>query len=294
MDKNISDQTLKNCPVCGSDYHEDISAWQQLALNQAQGAYKVYRCNSCKLRWLTPFGQGDSNIEIYDEDYYEAEFAEGCSYRDEKNQLVCCYENVVRGLKNNGISDRLLDIGCGTGDFLNVSKNNGIHCQGIEPSEYASQIAISRGHKVWQGTLDDFPYIENTFSAAHCSHVLEHVPDLHIFLEKLRTILEPGAPLYIEVPLQFDGILDRINSIAGRSRAFSTHSIHHHYFFNANSLRQALTQHGFNILSLTTHLPCRRQNRTQNFRTLALQSLLWTADKFANAGDVISVWARRQ
>jgi 2-polyprenyl-3-methyl-5-hydroxy-6-metoxy-1,4-benzoquinol methylase len=133
----------------------------------------------------------------------------------------------------------------------------------------------------------------NLFAAASCIHVLEHVPNADIFLDQLTSLTRPGAPIYIEVPLQLDGILELLTRARGKAGRYSINSIHHHYFFTPTALVRLLNSHGIDVLSLTTFQRCRRVRRRGAVRRVGLQLLLWTADRIARRGDVISLWARR-
>jgi 2-polyprenyl-3-methyl-5-hydroxy-6-metoxy-1,4-benzoquinol methylase len=291
--QNEAPNTSINCPVCRSLASSDLAAWKALALAKAPRTYTVMRCPRCRLRWLDPFPTEEDYQDIYNTDYYDSPQGEGASYAQEKEELVLCYANIADRFKQLGITQELLDVGCGTGEFLTVAKAAGIRCSGIEPSNHAATVATSRGHIVWHGSIEDTPAQPSSVEAAHCSHVLEHVPDVHDFLERLASLLVPGAPVYLEVPLQFDGILDRLQKGFRKRRHFTVHSIHHHYFFTPDSLRRVLREHGFEIMNLTTFLPCRRAKRPSGPRKWALQSFLWMADRLSQSGDVISVWARR-
>jgi len=285
----------KNCPVCSAEALFDPSAWRALALDQApQRYYVIMRCGDCGLRWLDPFPSSEGYKFMYDDNYYSS--IESCDHScDEKRvELSLYYLKIVEHFRVLGVSNRLCDIGCGRGEFLDILRKSGMASEGLDPSKYATEMAAARGHKVWHGTLDDFPAKPSSFSAAHCSHVLEHVPDAHVFLDRVRELLEPGAPLYLEVPLQFGGLLERIARLRGEKRHFTAYSIHHHYFFTPRSLTKLLQDHGFDVISLTTFLPCRRGMRPPGPRKWLLQTLLWLANKLSQSGDVISVWARRQ
>ena len=125
-------------------------------------------------------------------------------------------------------------------------------------------------------------------------NVLEHIEDIHGFLDRMQELLEPGSPVYVEVPHQFDSFLERINGLRGEKRQFTAYSIHHHFFFTPCSLKQLLQDHGFDIISLTTFLPARRGMRPPSLHKWILQTMLWLADKLSESGDVISIWAQRQ
>jgi 2-polyprenyl-3-methyl-5-hydroxy-6-metoxy-1,4-benzoquinol methylase len=263
-------------------------------LNQAPKTYTISRCRSCGLRWISPYPTPDDYQTIYDHNYYESVQHGGFSYRDEKQELAPCYKSIAYRFRSANITHKLLDIGCGTGDFLIAAKESGICGEGIEPSEYAAQKASETGFPIFHGTLSDLPPDVGPYAAAFCSHVLEHVPNVNTFVEELKTILEPSALLYIEVPNQFNSILDTVNRLRHQHCSYTDYSIHHHYFFTPKALRLVLESHGFEVLSLTTFLPCRRASREPGIRKWVLQLLLWLADQFAQRGDVISVWACRK
>lgn len=282
-----------SCPICASTSKPDPQAHAQLSLHAAPKKYTITRCTGCGFRWMTPYPVPSDYQMIYGHNYYESEQEGGFSYRSDKQELIPCYAEIIDRFRTFAIRERLLDIGCGTGDFLTAAHQGGISGEGVEPSEYAANIAKEKMLSVTQGLLSDIVKSQKVFAAAHCSHVLEHVPDAHTFMAELNSVLEPGAPLYIEVPLQIDGILDWMNRLRQQHRKYSDFSIHHHYFFTPDALLRLLNTHGFEVISLTTFLPCRRTRRRTTMRKLALQSLLWAADRLGQRGDVISVWARR-
>ncbi|GAB4153789.1 MAG: class I SAM-dependent methyltransferase [Winogradskyella sp.] len=94
----------------------------------------------------------------------------------------------------------LLDIGCGTGDFLETAKNNNWKVVGVEPSEQARSIANSKTSNV----VFDISYLEtlkdNSFDVITLWHVLEHLPNLDMQVKLLKRLLKPNGTLVIAVP----------------------------------------------------------------------------------------------
>lgn len=281
------------CPICAESALPDDLAKKMLALDQASGNFSILLCRRCGLRWLNPYVPPSEYLSFYDNDYYQSTLC-NLSYQEEKQELTLCYTKNAKHFRSLGIKNRLLDIGCGTGEFLMRALQVGVIGEGVEPSEYAATQARNTGISVTQGTLSDLVASKKVYTAAHCSHVLEHVSDAHGFLNELRLLLEPNAPVYIEVPMQFDSLLDRISLLRRTKPVYSDFSIHHHYFFTPRALTKLLEDHGFSIQSLTTFMPCRRSLRKDSLRKWLLQSLLWLADRTFQRGDVISVWARRE
>ncbi|MGG5485913.1 class I SAM-dependent methyltransferase [Gaetbulibacter sp. PBL-D1] len=94
----------------------------------------------------------------------------------------------------------ILDVGCGTGDFLQTAKNNSWNVYGIEPNEKARAIANSKTkNQVFDtNTLQEFE--SGTFDVITLWHVLEHLPNLETEIQNLNRLLKPEGRLVIAVP----------------------------------------------------------------------------------------------
>lgn len=94
----------------------------------------------------------------------------------------------------------LLDIGCGTGDFLQTALNAGWEVKGIEPNKKARDIANKKtSNKVFTPeALDDFQ--DASFNVVTLWHVLEHLPDLEQHIKLLDRLLKHDGTLIIAVP----------------------------------------------------------------------------------------------
>ena len=91
----------------------------------------------------------------------------------------------------------LLDIGAGTGDFLNAARQNGWEITGVEPNGKASDLAKQKSIKLFTSVdaLD-----KESFDIITLWHVLEHIPDLEIQIKNLKKLLKPDGHLIIAVP----------------------------------------------------------------------------------------------
>jgi 2-polyprenyl-3-methyl-5-hydroxy-6-metoxy-1,4-benzoquinol methylase len=137
--------------------------------------------------------------------YYESE--DYISHTDSKRTL---FEKLYHLVKTNALKNKvalitkenpqkgnLLDIGAGTGDFLNQAKQSGWNCIGIEPNEKAKQSAVSKGVK-FSTTLEELE--DNLFDVITMWHVLEHVPDLENQIKTLKRLIKPNGTIIIAVP----------------------------------------------------------------------------------------------
>lgn len=137
--------------------------------------------------------------------YYESD--DYISHTDSKRSLFEKLYQAVRKIslqkKLNLIAKyqpqkgRLLDIGAGTGEFLKLANSNGWQSIGIEPSEKARKIAISKGvsfeESMWQ--IDN-----NSVDVITMWHVLEHVPDYKSQFSELKRMLKTSGTILIAVP----------------------------------------------------------------------------------------------
>jgi SAM-dependent methyltransferase len=143
-------------------------------------------------------------------DYYHSE--DYISHTDSKrNLLEIAYQLVKQfSLKRkvklvtrvNQGQGRILDVGCGTGDFLQACEQKGWSIAGIEPNEKARQLASTKTNfNDYQRTVEEL--IESnpgSFDVITMWHVLEHVPNLADFIDKIKSLLKPNGVLVVAVP----------------------------------------------------------------------------------------------
>ena len=102
---------------------------------------------------------------------------------------------------------RLLDIGCGAGDFLRYACSLGWTPLGLEPDPIAADVARRRaGAEVIVGTLDTAKLPPASFDAVVSMHSIEHAVDPRAFLREAVRLLCPGGSLYLQTP-NFDSLI---------------------------------------------------------------------------------------
>jgi len=126
----------------------------------------------------------DSKRSLFEKAYH---FVKGIALKNKLNLINSCSPT-----KGN-----LLDIGAGTGDFLLTAKQNGWKTIGVEPSQKAKGIAISKGITFSESTQD---LESKSFDVITMWHVLEHVPDLEIQIQELKRLVKPNGTIIIAVP----------------------------------------------------------------------------------------------
>jgi len=138
--------------------------------------------------------------------YYETE--DYISHTDAKESLIDKLYQLVKKitLKNkskllskiiNIKNPFVLDIGCGTGSFLEFLNNSDWNTSGIEPSSVARNLAIEKGVNCFSN-VDE---LENQkFDIITMWHVLEHVPDFNKQFDEFKNLLNEKGVVVIAVP----------------------------------------------------------------------------------------------
>ena len=141
-------------------------------------------------------------------DYYQSE--DYISHTDTKRNLLERVYHIVRNISLkrklklinsfNSEGKTLLDIGCGTGDFLETAQRDNWKVTGIEPNEKARQIANSKTNN----SVFEIEYLAkleaNSFDVITLWHVLEHLPNLEMHTKLFKHLLKPNGTLVIAVP----------------------------------------------------------------------------------------------
>ena len=100
----------------------------------------------------------------------------------------------------NSQEKNLLDIGCGTGDFLETALKDNWIITGIEPDESAREIANSKTNNSVYKTEHLAKLKPNSFDVITLWHVLEHLPNLEMHTALFKSLLKPNGTLVIAVP----------------------------------------------------------------------------------------------
>lgn len=100
--------------------------------------------------------------------------------------------------------DRILDVGCGDGNFSVLLKEacKAKEVYGIEISEKGVESAKNSGVKAFQLDIDeeDFPFEDSYFDAIFAGEIIEHLYDTDRFLDEVYRILKLNGLLILTAP----------------------------------------------------------------------------------------------
>lgn len=191
---------MKNCPACGQSSFELLVESKDFCVSQEK--FDVSRCTSCGFAY-TVNAPSQENIGKYykHEDYVShTDTNEGLFFRVYHRVREYMLGRKKNYLTNHSPIKRVLDIGAGTGYFVNHLRTHGIHVVGFEPDADARQQAKKNFNLDLAEDLDVVIQEADRFDAISMWHVLEHVHDLKGYFGKFNALLKNDGLLAIAVP----------------------------------------------------------------------------------------------
>jgi SAM-dependent methyltransferase len=189
----------------------------------------VYQCSGCGLVQLN-----NAPVSHYREVVRAAAFSKTMHYFRRKQFLMFIQKLLLKRKK-------VIEIGCGRGEYLEIIKQCGVDAYGLEYSSRSVKECIHKGLKVSKGFIGeaDYKLKQAPFDAFFMLNYLEHLPDPNSTLRGIYNNLADGAVGLVEVP-NFDMIL--------RNNLFSEFIGDHLLYFTSGTLSTALILNGFKLI----------------------------------------------
>lgn len=200
-------ERLKKCPLCKSGRFLNHSEIIDHAVSKE--TFIICRCQDCSLLFTNPRPKEEKIGPYYDfPEYYSHEKNNKnltqLIYSKVRNYAVSEKVKLITKLKGTG---KLLDYGCGTGEFLSAANTQGWKVTGIEPTEKARTQANELLHgNVFENI--DLLDKKKKFDVISLFHVLEHIHSLRKTVKTIITHLKSDGYIIIAVPnpTSFDAI----------------------------------------------------------------------------------------
>lgn len=136
---------------------------------------------------------------------------------------------------------RLLDVGCGKGDFMTRMHRRGWLVEGLEVDARAVEYArLTNGLTVHLGSLETIRFPDNSFDVITSNHVIEHVHDPISLIRECLRVLKPAGRLVLATP----NIESFGHRIFGRNWSHLD-APRHLQLYSMNTLRECAVRAGF-------------------------------------------------
>ena len=137
--------------------------------------------------------------------------------------------------------NKIIEIGCGRGEYLSLLKQCGADPYGLEQSRESVEKCLKNGLNVSQGFIEytDFRIDHSPFDAFVILNFLEHLPNINTVLRGIYNNLADNAVGLVEVP-NFDMML--------KNNLFSEFTSDHLFYFTQDTISETLKLNGFEIL----------------------------------------------
>lgn len=240
----IENMPPRPCPTCGASARQTLfrQRFESLAKISLMQGYDVVACRRCGLAYADRIPPTESFERYYAESSkYEYSHRDGEQHAAERRRLASLASRVAQAAPATA---RVLDVGCSTGELLVALRAQGFsNLTGLDPSDACVRHARAKHglqmiHQVLAARPPDVP----PFEVVVLSAVLEHVPDLHGFLDFVDEWLTPDGMLVVEVP-DAEAFAKSFNA------PYQEFSVEHINFFSAPALDNLLGLHGYSRIA---------------------------------------------
>ena len=191
---------IKQCPICKSKKQNTFLKSRDYSVSKKD--FTIVKCIDCKFLFTNPRPEERDMGDYYISDNYISHTNNKKGLFNYLYQIVRKYAIVTKTklLINTSATRNHLDIGCGTGEFINSCVKRNINCIGIEPSRIAREKAINNYKLNVKADTNLNQFKNNSFDSVSMWHVLEHIYDINNTISCLKNIIREEGTLIVAVP----------------------------------------------------------------------------------------------
>ncbi|MGA1826372.1 MAG: class I SAM-dependent methyltransferase [bacterium] len=235
------------CNYCGG--HNTKLVYQKRG-NHTDVTYNIVKCTKCGLLYVNPRMRYESLKKIHTEEDFAGDSEAEIEQDTNNNELqirqiervdkdldeIAQYKTFIKGQK-------LLDIGSGTGLFLERARMKGYLVTGIEHSDVAYLHSKSKGLNVIKGDILNVDFPKESFNIITAFEFIAHCYDPTVFLNKVFYMLRRNGIFYYSTA----NVALREYREQGAGHCYIDPE-EHIYYYTPRSMRNFLKKAGFNLL----------------------------------------------
>lgn len=231
------DNLTSNCPQCFSQG----TLYQKIIHSVYGQHYDIYKCSSCSVCYTFPFPSTELLTSIYSGKYWlrgkkanSPGNLTGVVQSFNRARLAAMVRPLAKRLKPG---DRILEVGCGSGQLAIYLRQSGFDVEVTDISEgILSEIAKHHNIHGYCGDLNEISFDGALYNSVIFNNVLEHLEDPENNLKIASKILKQDGLIFIEVPN-----IDSFQFKLFRQKWFPLQLPQHLFHFSPDSL-QIITQ----------------------------------------------------
>jgi 2-polyprenyl-3-methyl-5-hydroxy-6-metoxy-1,4-benzoquinol methylase len=278
---------LKKCPVCSSNKIKFLFNGEDKLLG-VPGRFSLFKCWNCEAIFINPQPSYKELEKHYSSDrYYSLKRIQPKEKSRKVRLRIFLYKLYFNNIYKNPFMKilfyplkfiirstiikkdaKLLDIGCGSGQFLYEMRELGLNVAGIEPGDFDNDGNKKYNLNIENSDLIKAGYSKESFDIVTMNHVLEHINNPFETISEIKRILKKNGIFIIGVP--------NTNSIAKRifGKNWIAFDVPRHLInYSKNNLTTFLYKNGFKVLKI-------RYNSRPNQFSISLMYTLNIRNKF--------------
>lgn len=259
----------QKCILCGSQ-----NVFLKFKKESIGASADLRACKECGLAFLA-----QEKEAIEEEDRYWDTTKQESVYLDEKVETSTeeDFQKKINLIATFASGGRLLDVGCGTGQFLNLARSKGWEVCGLDISPQAARIAKEKyGIRVFTGRPEAFDLQGASFDCVTMWDVIEHFKDPALPLAAMKRLLGDDGVLVIRTPDESAFIRTLARGLASFGiKTFLKYVYYtpHYFYFTEKTLRKLLAKSGLRIVGIL------RENTNQEFAQRKIEAHHATKEK---------------
>ncbi|CAN5598165.1 class I SAM-dependent methyltransferase [soil metagenome] len=233
----MSLETITVCPLCQGNSFQPFLVCKDFTTSGE--LFHVKQCIVCNLVFTNPRPTETDAAMYYKSDSYISHTSAASGFLD---YIYLIIRHFTLGWKYRIIksylkSDLLLDVGCGTGQFINYCASHNVNAHGVEPSAEAREAAKT---DLVVESMDKLPNIK--FDVITLWHVLEHIYDLPTTISQLKNKLTENGTIFIAVPNYESFDANHYKEL------WAAYDVPRHvWHFSKKTMEMLVEKHGFHI-----------------------------------------------
>lgn len=237
------------CNLCGSD---NFKVLENVRISPLGGESRLVRCKKCGLAYLNP-----QHEEAEERRFYASECFEKDPIEVWTTERLGIFKHNLKLIKRRKKGGRLLDLGCGMGQFIKIAKDDGFDVLGMDISKPAVEYARRNfGLEIIESTLKDAGLNGDSFDVVTAWNTIDQLSNPLGELKEIYRILKNGGIVAIRVPnVNFHLFFYSILKNFFRGRSLIKPPVFHNFMFSPKTAVAMLKKAGFeNIAILNSRL----------------------------------------